>query len=166
MKIAPAFVLSPSDFLSPAVRATMGTVVLVKGVYDLTHTGHIRSLWDASQYGDSLVVALADDASVRERKGPSRPILRLDERVAVISSLKMVDYIVAYREISPFHLISMICPDVFCATHFDSLTDHERGALSKLGVLLRQLPRPNERSTTDIIKDILASNTAHEKEVN
>ena len=47
--------------------------VLTKGVYDLPHVGHLYSLIEARRLGEILVVAIADDASVRRRKGANHP---------------------------------------------------------------------------------------------
>lgn len=146
--------LSDNDF-----RETLGTIVLTKGVYDLTHSGHIKSLWKASELGDCLVVALASDESVRQRKGRSRPIMRLQERMTIVSSLKMVDYITVYDNISPYSLIKTVRPHLFCASHFNYLTGLERHSLSSLNIELRKLPRPSERSTSDIVDRILETST-------
>jgi D-beta-D-heptose 7-phosphate kinase/D-beta-D-heptose 1-phosphate adenosyltransferase len=49
-------------------------IVLTNGCFDLLHAGHIRLLAASKAHGDVLVVALDDDASVRELKGPGRPV--------------------------------------------------------------------------------------------
>jgi len=50
-------------------------VVLTNGCFDLLHPGHVTYLQQARALGDVLVVALNSDRSVRELKGPGRPIL-------------------------------------------------------------------------------------------
>jgi cytidyltransferase-like protein len=40
-------------------------IVLVAGIFDLLHPGHVRLLEQARDYGDVLVTAVLDDASVR-----------------------------------------------------------------------------------------------------
>ncbi|WP_330176582.1 adenylyltransferase/cytidyltransferase family protein [Streptomyces sp. NBC_01498] len=151
--------VEPADLASPALRATVGRLVLAKGVFDLTHYGHVQSLRAARELGDSLVVALASDQSVARRKGPGRPVLNLTERVGIIAGLRVVDYVTVYDEVSPFRLVATIRPDRFCATHFASLTTPEQDELRRLGVELTLLPRPRQRSTSDIIADILQGYT-------
>jgi D-beta-D-heptose 7-phosphate kinase/D-beta-D-heptose 1-phosphate adenosyltransferase len=55
-------------------------VVLTNGCFDLLHPGHVRYLQEARKLGEILIVALNSDRSVRELKGPGRPILNEDER--------------------------------------------------------------------------------------
>ena len=59
------------------------TVVFTNGCYDLIHPGHIRLLEQARSLGDILVLALNSDDSVRRLKGPSRPLIREQDRADV-----------------------------------------------------------------------------------
>ncbi|MFF2699891.1 adenylyltransferase/cytidyltransferase family protein [Streptomyces cyaneofuscatus] len=152
---AEAALVTPVDLASAELRSEAGRLVLVKGVFDLTHYGHVRSLKAARELGDSLVVALAGDRSVTRRKGTGRPVLNITERVGIIAGLRVVDYVTVYDDVSPFDLLATVRPDRFCATHFTFLTPRERDDLRALGVELTLLPRPPERSTSDIIGDIL-----------
>ncbi len=49
-------------------------LVLTNGVFDVLHVGHVRYLNEARALGDALVVAINGDDSVRELKGPGRPV--------------------------------------------------------------------------------------------
>lgn len=152
-----AELVQPEQFSVPEYRRSLGEIVLCKGVYDLTHAGHVESLRLASLEGDSLVVALATDDSVRSRKGFSRPILKLQERIKIIRNLRMVDVVTTYDDATPFTVIKQIRPAVFCATHFDWLTQEQEEELSRYGVAPRILRRPDERSTSELIQAIIAS---------
>src|SRR5437763_16612650 len=66
------------------------TVVFTNGCFDLLHRGHVRLLREAAAQGDSLVVGLNSDASVRRLKGPSRPIITEDDRAEVLGALECV----------------------------------------------------------------------------
>ena len=150
--------LVPADqFADATYRTTLGRIVLCKGVYDLTHAGHIESLRMASAEGDSLVVGLATDDSVRLRKGNGRPILTLEERIKIISNVRPVDVVTTYDEATPFTLIEQVKPAVFCATHVDWLTREQEDQLTSWGVEVRILPRPRARSTSQLINAILSS---------
>jgi D-glycero-beta-D-manno-heptose 1-phosphate adenylyltransferase len=56
------------------LRATGRTVVVTNGCFDILHAGHVTYLEAARQQGDLLLVGLNSDHSVRELKGPDRPI--------------------------------------------------------------------------------------------
>ena len=62
--------------------------VLVGGVFDILHPGHIYFLRKASELGDVYVV-VARDATVEKNKG-RRPVLDEDARVEVLNSVKWV----------------------------------------------------------------------------
>lgn len=143
-----------AELESRELRSRLGKIVMAKGVYDLTHYGHVLSLWEAKRIGDTLVVAIADDESVRLRKGIGRPVLGLEERVGIVASLRMVDYVMVYGEQSPFKVLSRVRPHYFCATHFNQLADEERRKLEQAGVELIILRRPATMSTSEIIHAI------------
>src|SRR5262245_26780495 len=63
-----------------AERAAGRTIAFANGCFDLLHVGHIRYLESAAQEADVLVVAVNDDDSVRQLKGPGRPIMRAADR--------------------------------------------------------------------------------------
>ena len=88
------------------------SIVFTNGCFDLLHIGHIRCLQEAKQLGDTLVVALNSDRSVRSIKGPSRPFIPEAERAEVLSALACVDYVVIFDEPDPLGLISFLKPNI------------------------------------------------------
>ena len=88
------------------------TVVMTNGWFDLLHAGHIAYLEEAKKLGDYLVVAVNDDDSVKRLKGNERPINNLQERMAVLSGLQAVDWVVSFSEDTPENLICNILPDI------------------------------------------------------
>jgi rfaE bifunctional protein nucleotidyltransferase chain/domain len=93
-------------------RRASGTVVFTNGVFDLLHPGHVDVLLGARAHGDSLVVGVNGDASVRRLKGPDRPVRSAPERCYVLAALAMVDVVVVFDEDTPLELISALEPDV------------------------------------------------------
>lgn len=66
--------------------------VYVDMVGDLFHTGHVALLRAARDYGDEVVVGVLSDATAAAYK--RRPIMTLDERVAVIEACRYVDEVI------------------------------------------------------------------------
>tara|TARA_R100001440_G_scaffold75596_1_gene103226 strand:+ start:800 stop:1186 length:387 start_codon:yes stop_codon:yes gene_type:complete len=72
-------------------------VIWVNGCFDILHRGHIELFQYANSLGDSLIVGLDTDFRVREKKGKSRPVNRLEDRAYVISALECVDAVVSFE---------------------------------------------------------------------
>ena len=79
-------------------KSTLG-IVLVGGVYDILHLGHLAVLAEAKTYGDILVVAVATDVTVETLKG-RRPVFPEEDRRALVESLRPVDAaILGYEDV-------------------------------------------------------------------
>jgi len=87
-------------------------VVFTNGCFDILHVGHVKYLQEAKSFGDILIVGLNSDASVRELKGPTRPVNVEDDRAYILAALDAVDYVVKFSDDTPHDLIKMIAPDV------------------------------------------------------
>lgn len=88
------------------------SVVFTNGVFDLLHPGHLRYLQAARAQGDRLVVGVNSDRSVRENKGPSRPITPEQERAEILAALASVDAVVIFDEQTPAEIVRRLQPDV------------------------------------------------------
>jgi rfaE bifunctional protein nucleotidyltransferase chain/domain len=93
-------------------RAEGRRVVFTNGCFDLLHPGHVSLLEAARSEGDVLVVGLNSDRSVRDLKGPGRPVLPEDERAEALLALEAVDRVVVYDEPTPAEVIRALLPDV------------------------------------------------------
>jgi len=87
-------------------------VVFTNGCFDLLHPGHIRGFELARQMGDVLIVGLNSDASVRQLKGPTRPVIPEGERAEILSALEPIDAVIIFNELTPREVISRLLPDV------------------------------------------------------
>src|SRR5918993_1893440 len=83
------------------LRAAGQIVVFTNGVFDLLHVGHVRYLAHARTLGDALVVAINSDRTVRELKGPDRPVFDQAERAEILAALRSVDYVCVFDDVSP-----------------------------------------------------------------
>ena len=87
-------------------------VVFTNGCFDLLHPGHIRLLEEARTLGDVLVVGLNSDCSLRELKGPGRPLVPEQERAEVLAALEAVAAVTIFDEPTPRELVAALVPDV------------------------------------------------------
>ena len=114
MTAAPAGVLTRAEAAAFAggVRQRGGLVVFTNGVFDLLHPGHVRYLTQARALGDTLIVGLNADDSVRRNKGPARPITPEAERAEILAALECVDAVVIFPEDTPADIVRALQPDV------------------------------------------------------
>ncbi|MGA9045283.1 D-glycero-beta-D-manno-heptose-7-phosphate kinase [Sulfuricurvum sp.] len=87
-------------------------VVFTNGCFDILHVGHVKYLQEAKSYGDVLIVGVNSDSSVRELKGPTRPVNPQEDRAYILAALESVDYVVVFSEETPHELIKNISPDI------------------------------------------------------
>lgn len=87
-------------------------IVFTNGCFDLLHVGHVRYLQEAKAQGDVLVLGVNSDRSVKELKGPTRPIQKQEDRAEILAALACVDFVCVFDESTPIKLIEAITPDV------------------------------------------------------
>ncbi len=93
-------------------RSKGKTVVFTNGCFDLLHKGHLSLLAAARREGDSLIVGLNSDESVRRLKGDGRPVQSERERAEALLATDAVDLVTIFAEETPLELIRQIEPDV------------------------------------------------------
>lgn len=89
--------------------------VLMFGIFDMLHIGHVRALNHAVTYGDSLVVAIPSDDVVAEDKG-RKPIIRLADRMEMLSSIKSVTSVYPYHKFEFIDTLNRIDPDILAVS--------------------------------------------------
>lgn len=133
-------------------RAGGKTVVLANGAFDLLHVGHVRYLRAAAKLGDTLVVAVNDDDSVRRLKGADRPVFPLGERMELVAALEGVDYVVAFGEDDVGEVIRLLKPDVHAkGTDYTAGTVPEREAVVAYGGRVEICGDPKNHSTSSLL---------------
>jgi D-beta-D-heptose 7-phosphate kinase / D-beta-D-heptose 1-phosphate adenosyltransferase len=101
--------------LRPALDRHRGTgrrVVFTNGCFDLLHAGHVEMLSFARAQGDTLVVGVNSDHSVRLIKGDGRPVYPAVERALILAALEAVDYVVVFDETRAERIVRAVRPDV------------------------------------------------------
>jgi rfaE bifunctional protein nucleotidyltransferase chain/domain len=86
-------------------------IVFTNGCFDLIHKGHIHLLTTAGSFGDVLIVALNNDASIAKLK-PGRPLQDQFSRSLIMASFTFVDAVILFGEETPYELIQKVQPDV------------------------------------------------------
>ena len=132
-------------------------IVFTNGCFDLLHVGHIRYLTAAKQLGDVLVVGLNSDASVRQLKGPDRPLNSESDRAEILAALTVVDHVVIFREMRVTRLVTILHPDIYVKGgdySVDSLDRGEVDALRSVDAEIKIVPLVPGRSTTRLIEAI------------
>ena len=131
------------------------TFVVTNGCFDILHVGHVRYLQKTKEYADFLIVMLNSDSSVKQIKGPSRPINNQDDRAEILSSLSCVDYVVIFEESSPAMLLEKIKPDVYTkGADYNIETLPERDVVLRNNIKVEFIEFVEGKSTTKVIEKI------------
>ena len=137
-------------------RAAGERVALTNGTFDLLHLGHLRSLEQAREHGDLLVVGVNSDASVRGYKAPGRPIVPQAQRAELVAGLACVDYVVIFDEPTAERLIEDIRPDVYVkGADYATKALPERPIVEGYGGRVVLVDLEAGLSTTDLVAEIV-----------
>lgn len=130
-------------------------LVLTNGCFDLLHTGHVRYLEQARDCGDALIVAVNSDTSVRELKGPDRPLNGELDRAEVLAALRCVDHVTIFSGKRVTDVIRLLRPAIYAKGGdytLETLDSGERAALEETGAEISLLQLVPGRSTTGILE--------------
>jgi rfaE bifunctional protein nucleotidyltransferase chain/domain len=140
-----------------AMRAKGKKVVVTNGCFDLLHFGHITYLESARAAGDALLVGINSDASVRELKGPERPVNNETDRAAVIAALESVSAACVFTDKSATNFLRAAQPDVWVKGGdytLETLNQEERRAVEGGGGRIVLIPFVPGKSTTQLLEKI------------
>ncbi len=98
--------------------SAQGRIVFTNGVFDLLGPHHLYLLQEAKKLGDCLVVGINADQSVKRLKGPSRPVIGLDQRLMMLCGLECVDWVVSFSDENPSEVMRVLKPDVLVKANF------------------------------------------------
>ena len=105
--------ICPPDQLAARAALLPRPLVFTNGCFDILHRGHVTLLSQARALGQSMIVALNTDASVKRLgKGGDRPVNTLTDRLAVIASLECVSLVTWFDEDTPIERILECRPDI------------------------------------------------------
>ncbi len=143
-----------------AARRRGQRVVATNGCFDLLHFGHVAYLQGAKNLGDLLIIGINSDASIRQLKGPSRPLVPERQRAAILAALECVDAVVIFRERQALRFIKTISPPLYAKGgdyRPDTLDAEERVLLDAIGTKICIVPFVPGFSTTGLLEKIRKS---------
>lgn len=152
-------ILSESDLVAALAtqRAAGRTIAFANGVFDILHVGHVRYLQDAAAVADVLVVAVNGDRSVRNLKGPGRPVMPEGERAEIVAAIRGVDYVTIFDEPSPSRLLQTLKPEFQCkGTDYTADSVPEAEIVRSYGGKVMIVGDPKDHSTTSLLKKMQA----------
>ena len=115
----------------------------------------MRYLQAARALGDTLVVGLNGDASVRELKGSGRPINNERDRAEVLAALECVDFITVFPDMRATKFIQAAGPAIYAKGGdytSETLNPEERAALEKIGAKIDIIPFEKGYSTSGLLE--------------
>jgi D-glycero-beta-D-manno-heptose 1-phosphate adenylyltransferase len=128
------------------------TIVFANGCFDILHVGHVRYLEAARAEGHLLIVAINSDSSVKNLKGPGRPVLDEDARARLVAALRAVDYVVLFSEPTVESLLRDVRPNVHAkGTDYTLDTVPEREIAKELGIRIAIVGDPKDHSTRALL---------------
>ena len=139
------------------LRAAGDDVAVTNGCFDLLHRGHVEYLSRARELGAKLLIALNSDASVSRIKGPTRPVVKEDDRAYMLASLEAVDAVLIFDTPTALDVLKILEPDLYVKGGdytVETLVQEEYTFLTSVGCRVELLPLVAGFSTTDVIKQV------------
>lgn len=132
-------------------------LAVTNGCFDLLHAGHVTYLEAARNRADALLVGVNSDDTVRDLKGPGRPVNSENDRALVLAALESVDGVFIFREKDAVKFLEMVRPDIYVKGGdytLDTINQDERRLIESIGgktILLAHVPG---KSTTALLKKL------------
>lgn len=129
-------------------------IVYTYGVWDLLHPGHIKLLKRAKALGDFLIVGVVSDKPVKELKGDDRPTQSEEDRLIIVSNLRMVDAAIIQKLYDPAKEMEAISKlDILVkGDDWDYIPGQE--VIEKMGGNLVKLKYSSSYSTSSLVSKI------------
>lgn len=161
MTTSAAKILDPESMRAwrEGLRRAGRVLVVTNGCFDVLHAGHVAYLEAARGLGDALLVGLNGDGSVRELKGPQRPVVPGEDRARVLAALGCVDAVCIFPEKRATRFLGEASPDVYVKGGdytLETIDQDERQAVEAGGGRIAFIPFLPGRSTTGLLGRILS----------
>jgi len=98
------------------------TTVMAQGTFDILHPGHLHYFRESAERGDKLVVVIARDSRVSEKK---ETYFNEDERKQMVKALEIVDKAVLGSEGDIYSTVKEVDPDIVTLGYDQSHDEEE-----------------------------------------
>jgi D-glycero-beta-D-manno-heptose 1-phosphate adenylyltransferase len=132
-------------------------LVVTNGCFDLLHLGHVTCLETARHLGDALLVGVNSDDSVRQLKGPSRPVTAERDRAAIVAALESVSAVCIFADQTATRFLAAAQPDIYVKGGdytLKTINQEERRAVENAGGRIVIVPVVLGKSTTATLEKI------------
>lgn len=136
------------------LRKQKKKIATLNGSFDLLHAGHLHIIYEASNQGDCLILALNSDQSIKKYKSSLRPIIPLENRLQMVAALEFVDFVTWFEETDPRELLKIIKPDVHVNGAEYGAECIESGVVIENGGVIHIVPLIPSLSTSHLIEKI------------
>ncbi|MFH0838100.1 MAG: adenylyltransferase/cytidyltransferase family protein [Patescibacteria group bacterium] len=100
------------------VRGQGQTVAFASGCFDILHIGHVLFFGGCKKEVGLLFVGVDSNKNVGGAKGSDHPMFDETERLLVVASLEVVDFVMLFNG-SCATLLEKLRPDFYCFSPFD-----------------------------------------------
>jgi len=141
------------------LRSAGKRLVVTNGCFDILHRGHVEYLFTARSFGDALLVGLNSDSSVRQLKGPKRPVNDEFARALALAGFYFVDAVTVFDSLRCDPLLSAIEPDIYVKGgdyDLSTMDPGEREVLERIGARIEFVDFVPGFSTTGVVEKITA----------
>ena len=132
---------------------------MTNGCFDILHRGHASYLMKSRELGNALLLAVNSDNSVKQLKGPARPITNEFDRAYLLSCFPFIDAIIVFDTVKCVEIINQIKPDIYAKGadyNLNTMDQEEREMLEKVGSEIKFIEFVDGYSSSKIIKKIVS----------
>jgi rfaE bifunctional protein nucleotidyltransferase chain/domain len=115
-----------------------GKLVFTNGCFDVLKKGHFQHFFESRLLGDFLLVGLNSDTSIKNLKGPERPIFKEEDRIFALASNRYIDGIILFDDKDCSNLIRVSRPTYFTKSDEYDFNEYpeEKKAIADIGSLV------------------------------
>src|ERR671933_2864444 len=149
------FIEGSDDFKLTFIGRDALRVVLVGGVFDLIHPGHIHTLKAAKSHGDILVVVVARTSTAMTINKQRKIYHNENMRRELVSSLSFVDLAIIGKEGTLYDTVEYVKPDIIALGYDQAHSEKDISDNCKrrnLNVRIVRLNTPIPRTKSSAIK--------------
>jgi D-beta-D-heptose 7-phosphate kinase / D-beta-D-heptose 1-phosphate adenosyltransferase len=155
-----ATLLTKEDIVPWRKRCGSKIIVAASGCFDFIHPGHVKLMQSARELGDTLIIGINSDASIRRLKGPERPIYSVDDRILMLGSLRFVDAITVFDDDKATNFLKAAKPNIWVKGNDwtrEKIDKQELAAVESNGGELRLVDTGVAWHTTNLLEKLKKS---------